>query len=156
MRAVIEQERVIPAAIRALSPMDADYIDLFVASHGADGATPERWARAAMEEGPGLGRFLAWQVACGLRLDTTPSPGRVAGWAVGERRDDLIRMEASSWYLTAHVAFLTQGSTVSMATFVRYDRPLARALWGAISVVHRAAVPGFLGAAAGRIARDGP
>ena len=64
----------VPEAIRSLSTFDRpDYVDLFVASaEDASGTSTERWARAAMEGAPAIGRFLAWRVCCGLRLDETP------------------------------------------------------------------------------------
>ena len=145
----------VPEAIRSLSTFDRpDYVDLFVVSaEDASGTSTERWARAAMEGAPAIGRFLAWRVCCGLRLDETPSDDHVAGWRIAGRGNDWIRMEAASWFMTAHIVFRIERRRVSFATFIRYDRAIAALVWGMASVAHRQVAPGFLDGAVRRVAR---
>lgn len=150
------QQREVPEAIRALSTMaPPDYVDLFTATAGrADDTSPEQWARAAMEGAPPAGRFLAWQALLGLRLDLTPSPARVGGWTIADRGDGWIRMEARSWFMTAHIVFRIEPAQVSFATFVRYDRRIAAVVWTPVSAIHRRVAPGFLAGAVRRIDRS--
>lgn len=149
------QEHTIPEAIRSLSTFEsADYVDLFVApAEDATSASPERWARAAMEGTPALGRFLAWRVVCGLRLEQRPSADYVAGWKIDGRGEDWIRTEARSWFMTAHIVFRVEPARVSFATFIRYDRAIAALIWGAASAIHRRVAPDFLGSAVRRVRR---
>ena len=146
-----------PEAIRRLSTFDPpDYVDLFVApADDATSTSPERWARAAMEGAPALGRFLAWEVGCGFRLEHTPAPDRIAGSKVTGCGDDWIRTEARSWFMTGQMVFRIEPTRVWFATFIRYDRPIAALLWGALSAVHRRVAPGFLAGAVRRVARAG-
>ena len=150
----VAQEHDVPDVIRALSTFERpDYVDLFVTpADEAMDTPPEGWARAAMEGASRLGRFLAWRVVCGLRLEE-PSADHVAGWRIDGRGENWIRMEASSWFMTAHIVFRVEPARVSFATFVRYDLPIAALIWGTASVVHRAVAPDFLGGAVRRIGR---
>jgi hypothetical protein len=99
------QQRTIPGAIRALSGMERpDYIDVFtVTTNGAAEATPEQWFRTALEEVAGRGGQFIWRGVLGLRLKSQPSIERVAGWKIADRGKDWIRLEASSWFMTAHL-----------------------------------------------------
>jgi hypothetical protein len=145
----------IPQDVSALCPLQYDYADLFMApTYGAD-AAPEQWARAAMEGAPAAGRFVAWQVLSQLRLATTATPDRIAGWAISGRGDDWVRVEAAGRYMTANVVFRVREGRVLFGTFVRYDRAAGRLLWTPVSVVHRAAAPGFLAAGVSRVRRRG-
>ena len=148
------QQHDVPAEIADLVP-DADYVDLFVATApGAAERSPEQWARAAIEGARWSGRYLAWELVLRLRLDLSPSPERIEGWQVVERGASWITLRASSWFMTAHMVFLVRDDLVTFATFVRYDRPVARRVWTAVSVVHRAVAPDFLRGAVVRIRRE--
>jgi hypothetical protein len=149
------QEHDVPEAIRSLGTFDPpDYVDLFVApADDATSTSPEGWARAAMEGAPAVGRFLAWEVGCGFRLERTAAADRVAGWRIVGRGDDWIRTEARSWFMTAQIVFRIEPARVSFATFVRYDRAIAALVWGTLSAVHRRVAPDFLGGAVRRVAR---
>jgi hypothetical protein len=151
----VTQANDVPEAILALSTMaPPDYVDLFVASlREPIGATPEQFAREAIEGASALGRFLAWRAACSLRLEPAPSPGHIAGWKVDGRGEDWIRVLASSWFMTAHMVFVVAPSQASFATFIRYDRRIAAAIWGLVSFGHRSVAPAFLGSAVGRVQR---
>lgn len=144
----------IPEAIRALDVLPSDYVDLFVATTpDAARTTPEGWARAALDEASAAGRFMAWRVALGLRLESQPSPEHVAGWKVVDRGDTWIRIEARSWFMTANIAFQVEEGNVSFATFIRYDNPVAKVVWTPVSAIHRRIAPDVLRAAVRRVHR---
>jgi hypothetical protein len=150
------QQRSVPEAIRALGSLDRiDYVDLFVATTStAMDVSPEQWARAAVEGASPAGRFLAWRVICGLRLEPQPSPDHVGGWKIADRSDNWTRMEASSWFMTAHIVFQIDEGCVSFATLIRYDRRVAALIWTPVSILHRAVAPDFLRAAVKRVERS--
>ncbi len=139
----VRQEHSVPDAIRSLSPMaDPGYVDLFTMTSGVPGRSPEQWARAMFEDVLGGRAQFVWRVLMGLRLKAAPD--RVAGWRIAERGDDYVRLEASSWFLTAHLVVQADDEHVSFATFIRYDRPLAARVWPPMSKVHRKSAPGLL------------
>ena len=148
MSTVVEQ-REPPRVLRDASGLDrVDYVDCFSATApGATGATPEAWARIAIEGASPFGRFLTWQVLCGLRLDPRPSPENLAGWRIAEPGENTITLAARSWFMTARVLVHVEANRLSLATFVRYDRPVAKLVWLAVATIHRRAVPGLLRAA---------
>jgi hypothetical protein len=148
----VRRRREAPEAIRSLhAVVDADYVDVFtVSTEGLANASPERWARAGVEHGAGSGGQFVWRGILGLRLDGRPSEDRIGGWTIAERADDWIRLEATSWFLTAHIIVHVGADQVSVATCVHYDRLPARIVWPRLAVVHRRAMPGLLRRAARR------
>ena len=153
----VVQRPSVPDAIHALANMTRpNYVDLFTVPAGeTTEKSPEQWARVALEDASPTGRFIVFQVLCGLRLDTRPSHDRVAGWRIADRGDNWIRLEAASWFMTAHAVVLVEDDQVSVALFVRYDRPLGALLWPPISIGHRRAMPGLLIHAARRMTGRG-
>jgi hypothetical protein len=144
----------IPESVRALSSLpDIDYADQFTLSTDAD-ATPEQWARAMFGDVPNVAELLIWRGLLGLRLSRGRSPATVAGWQIGDRGDDWIRLEAASWFLTGNLLIQTADGRVSLATFLHYDRRLANGVWPPLSAIHRRLVPGLLRDAAARAASD--
>lgn len=145
MPSVIRQ-RNIPQVIRSLSGMDSpDYTDLFtVTTNGADDASPEQWSRTAIEGVAGGGGQFIWRGVLGLRLRSRPSTDRVGGWTIADRGDEWIRLEASSWFLTAHLVTRLDDGHLSAATFIRYDHPIAPLIWVPLSAIHRRLMPGLL------------
>jgi hypothetical protein len=122
-----------------------DYVDLFtITTDGAASGSPEQWARAAVEDAAGLAGQFVWRVLVGLRLERRPAPDCVGGWKVADRGDSWIRLEAASWFLTAHLVVRVDDGHVSVATFIRYDRPIAALVWPPLSAGHRLAMPGLL------------
>src|SRR5262249_24831950 len=87
---------------------------------------------------------LLWRGVLGLRLRSRPSTERVGGWRIAARGEDWIRLEASSWFLTAHLVIRRDDRHLSTGTFIRYDRPIAALVWGPVSAVHRRLMPGLL------------
>jgi hypothetical protein len=139
-------QRTIPDTIRAVSGMDRpDYIDLFtVTTIGAADATREQWFRTALEDIAGRGGQFIWRGILGLRLNSRPSMERVGGWKIADRGKDWIRLEASSWFLTAHLVTRVDDGHLSAGTFIRYDHPIAPLIWVPLSAVHRRLMPGLL------------
>lgn len=142
---VFEQPDV-PETILSLSKLDRpDYVDLFaVTTSEAGKRSPEQWARDAIEDAVGLGGQFVWRVLLGLRLERRSSPDHVGGWKIAARGDRCIRLEAASWFLTAHIVVQVDDGQVSVATFIRYDRPIAALVWPPLSIGHRRAMPGLL------------
>jgi hypothetical protein len=151
----ILQQRNVPEAVRSLSTMAShDYVDLFTVTTNDD-RSAEQWARAAVDRAAGLTGQLVWRVLLGLRLTRSASPDRVAGWKVVHRDDSRIVLEAASWCLTAQIVVHVGDAQVSVATFIRYDRPIAAIVWTPLSAGHRQAMPGLLRRAARLVASDG-
>lgn len=152
----VEGTHGVPKSVRNLSGLPGiDYADHFTLTTDIE-ATPERWARAMFGDVPNLGEQVIWRGFLGLRLSRGRSPHTVAGWRVGGHGPEWIRLEAASWFLGANLVVLTGGGRVSLATFVRYERPLGRRVWPPLSAVHRALVPGVLRDAATKIQAAGP
>jgi hypothetical protein len=141
----------IPESARTLSSLpDIDYADHYTLPTDAD-ATPEQWARAMFGNTPSVAELLIWRGLLGLRLSRGRSPATVAGWRIGDRGDEWIRLEAASWLLTGNLLVQAADGRVSLGTFLHYDRRLARSVWLPLSAIHRRLVPGLLRAAAARI-----
>jgi hypothetical protein len=135
-------QRDAPEVIRSLDTLASpDYVDIFTATATeATDASPEQLVRAVLERVPvGMRRFvpLAHRFLLGLRLEPRPSPDHLLGWKIADRGVSWLRIEAASWFMTAHcVSHVDQGQ-VSLATFVRYDRRLAGLVWPPVSIIHR-------------------
>jgi hypothetical protein len=112
-----------------------------VTTSEATDKSPEGWARAALEETPtGRSAPSLWRLL-GLRLGPRRSPDHVQGWKIADRRDNWIRLEAASWFMTAHAVVHVETGQVSVALFLRYDRPIAALVWPPVAIMHRRAVP---------------
>jgi len=140
------QQPNIPEAIRSLSTLTSpDYVDLFtITTDGAAGRSPEQWARAGVEDAAGLAGQFVWRVLCGLRLARRPSPDYVGGWKIADRGDSWIRLEAVSWFMTVQLVVQVDDAQLSVATFIRYESPMASLVWPPLSAGHRSAMPGLL------------
>lgn len=134
----------VPESVIACSALPAiDYADHFSLSTDVR-VTPEQWARAMFGDVPSPAGTFIWRVLLGLRLTRGPSPATVAGWRIGGRGADWIRLEAESWFLGANLVVHADGSHVALATFIRYRRPVGRVVWTLLSSVHRRLAPGLL------------
>jgi hypothetical protein len=141
----------VPESVRALSSVpDVDYVDHFTLATDTD-ATPEQWARAMFGDVPSIAEQLIWRGLLQLRLSPGRSPDTVAGWRIGGRGPDWIRLEAASWFLTGNLLVTTGHGRVSMTTVLRYERSLGRRVWPPLSAFHRRLVPGVLRGAAATI-----
>ncbi|MFF8609571.1 hypothetical protein ACF06X_26990 [Streptomyces sp. NPDC015346] len=106
--------------------------------------SPEQWARAAFEDVAGLQGQFVWRILLGLRLKRRASPDHVAGWRIADRCDRGIRLEARSWMMTGNLVIHVEDEKVSLATIVRYDRPIAARVWSPLSAIHRRLAPDLL------------
>lgn len=140
------QQHNVPEAIRSLSTLaNPDYLDLFtVTTDGVVGRSPEQWARAAVEDAAGRGGQFVWRGLCGLRLERRSSPDYVGGWKIADRSDSWIKLEAASWFMTAHILAKVDDGQLSVATFIRYDRSIAALIWPPLSAGHQLLMPGLL------------
>jgi ketosteroid isomerase-like protein len=138
------QQHDVPAVIRSVAGMERpDYVDLFTATTDrAAPASPEQWARTALDRVAGSGGQFIWRRVLGLRLAS--SPQRVAGWTIADRGEDWIRLEAASWFLTAHLVVRLADGRLFAGTFIRYDHPIAPIVWIPASAIHRRLMPGLL------------
>jgi hypothetical protein len=136
----------IPAAIRHASAMpDPSYVDLFRVSVAEQpDASAEGWARAILEDTPtGRSAPRLWRLL-GLRLGPPESPDHVQGWEIVHRDRRWIRLAAASWCMNARAVVWIEDGELSLAVFVRFDRPEAAIIWPPVAVVHRRAVPVML------------
>ena len=141
----------IPESVRAISSLpDIDYADRFALSTDAE-ATPEQWARAMFGDAPDVVEEFIWRGLLDLRLSQGRSPTTVAGWRIGGRGEDWIRLETSSRSLGANLLVQTAEGRVSLTTCLHYHRRWGQIVWAPLSAVHRRVVPGVLRMAAGRI-----
>ena len=141
----------VPESVRALASLPGvDYADRFALATDAE-AAPEDWARAMFGDLPGVAGWSIWRGVLGLRLSRGRSPATVAGWRIGARGEDWIRLEAASENLRANLLVQTAEGRVSLTTCVHYDRRWGAMVWPPSSAVHRRLVPGVLRAAERRI-----
>jgi hypothetical protein len=138
--------RSVPEAVRSLSTTrDPDYVDRFtLTTAGAHDRSAEQWARALFEDVAGLAGQLIWRVLLGLRLGWRRTPDRVAGWMIADRGDGWLRLEADSRIMTVHLVVQAGDDRASLATFIRYRRPLAARIWTPASRMHRQLAPALL------------
>lgn len=142
-----------PPAVPARTSLDRiDYLDHFSLATAADAWSPERWARAMFEDVGGTGAQTIWR-GLGVRVDNTPSPDRVAGWAIDGRGADWIRLAATSWWGRAQLVVHRDAEQVSLTTVMAYDEAAGRGIWGTASAVHRRLTPGLLRDARRALAR---
>jgi hypothetical protein len=132
-----------PPEMLALTPLtEPDYVDVFTLDGDLPERTPEEWARVMLDKVAGLGGQFIWRVLLGLRLRSAPD--RVAGWALAARGEDHVRLEATSPLLTVHLVVRTEAERVTVATVIRYDSRPAALVWGPLSALHRALLPGLM------------
>ncbi len=137
--------RNIPEAIRSLSTLASpDYADLYTATAiQPREMSLEQWAHAVFQGAPLLVRLVVafvQRVLLGLRLEPRSSPEHPFGWKITDRGENWGRLEAASWFLTAQIVGKVDEDQVSVAVFVRYDRPIAALIWPPLSVAHRRVV----------------
>jgi hypothetical protein len=137
----VQWRREVPEAIRSLGALaDADYADIVTATIDETPTEPDELIQGALSGVPRVLLFFtpfAQRVFLGLRLKLRPSSDRLLGWEIADRGESWIRIEAASWFLTAHVVMHAEEGQLSFASFVRYDRRIAALLWPPISLIHR-------------------
>jgi hypothetical protein len=135
-------QRTVPEPIQHLDTLaEPDYADLFTAQvPDALDRSAEQWARATFAAAPRwLVRLipLTHRFVLGLRLQPGRSPDYLMGWRIAARHDTWVRLEASSWFLTAHLVLSVEPEQLSMATFLGYDHWIASVIWPPVSLIHR-------------------
>ena len=134
----------LPAPVLRLSSLGrVDYGDWFSLVTDVL-ASPEEWARAMFGNVPNATELLIWRGLLGFRVRRERSHDLVAGWAITSRSATSIRLEAASWFLAGNLVVHAANGRVSLGTFLRYDRAMARAVWTPLSAVHRRVAPGLL------------
>ena len=139
------------ASARALVPLPRiDYADRCTLVTDVV-ATPEQWARAMFGDAPGVAEWFIWRGVLGLRLRRGRSPATVAGWRIGGRGEDWIRLETASGSLGANLIVQTAEGRVSLTTCLDQGRRRDELVWHRLSAVHRRLVPRVLRDAERRI-----
>lgn len=150
----------LPEPVRSASGLERiDYADIAtLRTPDAARWTPEQWARAAVERGPlvRLAGPFVWRAIVGLRLGPRHAPDHVAGWRIGARGQDWLRLESNSWHLTAHAIVHVADERVALALLVRGDQRPAAFLQPPVTLLHRCGIPLLLRQAHRLLAGDGP
>jgi len=139
--------------IRALDTLTTpDYASAYEVIAAADTRSPEQWARAVFEDAPrALRAFIVagWIAGLGIQLGPRPSRDHVLGWKIAAARAGVIILSAHSVVLgTAHLVLRVKESQIVLASFVRYERRLAPAVWRIVSPMHHQILLYLLGRAA--------
>jgi hypothetical protein len=143
----------VPEEIRAtdiLAGPDYTYV-CEVAVGVTDVRSAEQWVRDVFEGAPqGLRQFVVfgWIVALGVRLGPRPSSGHVLGWRIARSTDQTIVLEAPFRFGKACNVLRVEPSRIVLATFVRYEKPLARTAWSIAAVLHERIIPYLMSHAA--------
>jgi hypothetical protein len=137
-----EREVALPPDALALTTLSrADYTDAFLLETGqAQDRTGEEWARAILEDAPAATRRTlrrGW-FALGVRLGSTEDQRRVLGWEVRRSSPDFALLAASSVIgMEAEVLCKREQQGLLVATLMRLNNPVARAVWAAVAPRHR-------------------
>ncbi|WP_207782334.1 hypothetical protein [Phytoactinopolyspora limicola] len=145
-RFAVRRQQPIPEEISSLCTLaKVDYVDVFTLSWPRMNSwSPEQWARAMLGDVPDRAEIFIWRVLLRLQLASGVSADHVAGWAIADRGDDWLRLEAESWFIRSQLVVRVGADDISLATFVYYDRIPAALLWRPMSAVHRRLAPGLL------------
>lgn len=143
----------IPRTSQALRSFpNISYADQFAISEAHDSDnTPEQWGRAIFGDVPNLTQRFLWGCLLCLRLQEGPSPNTVAGWRIGSRSSNWIRLENKSWFLSVNLLVEKSDRKVSLTTFIHYEQWLGRVWWPPLAFLHRLVVPLILRKAKARI-----
>jgi hypothetical protein len=134
-----------PPNARALSTLsEVDYEDAFLVETGTTHyRTGEQWARAILEDAPGIVRSAlrrGWS-ALGLQLGSTGSDGFVLGWELRRSTPEFALLGANSTIgMPAELLFKRQQHALLFATFVQHQNAVARAMWAGVEPMHRPVV----------------
>jgi hypothetical protein len=139
--------QTLPEPVLRLSSLSRiDYSDWFRLMTDVS-ATPEEWARAMFGNVPNATELFIWRGLMGFQVRRERSPDLVAGWPITSRSTTSIGLQTASWFIAGNLVVHVAERRVSLGTFLRYDRGLARLVWAPLSAVHRRVAPRLLGAA---------
>jgi hypothetical protein len=155
LRPILPGRRVrqiaVPRGARALSSLShIDYEDAFtLETFAARERTGEQWARTILSSGSGPAQgALLWILSSvvGLELGPIRANGFILGWEVRQSAPEfaLLAAKSSRIGLSAELVFMRDERTVLFATFVQLETWIARAMWRALSPLHRQVVPHLL------------
>ena len=123
-----------------------DYADAFLTdTHAHPDWTPERWARAVLEEAPPATRadLLAGWSALGLR--SSESTGSVLGWAIRRQSAESILLGRDSRIgMPGELLFSLRPDGLLFASFVHHRWWVTRAVWSVVQRSHVHTVLGLL------------
>ncbi|KAJ6441197.1 transcriptional activator protein DAL81 [Purpureocillium lavendulum] len=137
----------LPDSVRRLASVSAvDYGDVYTLHAVPASGSAEDWARAMLGDVPSSLENFVWHGLLRFRLHHQQSPAHIAGWRIGDRADEWIRLENSSWLMDANIIVVKQQQQqqVSLATMVRYKSPVAAPWWWLLSFMHRRGAPKLL------------
>jgi hypothetical protein len=143
----------LPEEIRASDVLaDPDYTYACEVAIGAtDVRSAEQWVRDVFEGAPqALRQFVVfgWIVALGVRLGPRPSFDHVLGWRIAHSTDETIVLKAPFRFGEACNVLRVESSRIVLATFVRYEKPMARTAWSIAAVLHERIIPYLMSHAA--------
>jgi hypothetical protein len=92
--------------------------------------------------------LFGWRAVLRFQLGPPHSADHILGWEIVEKTHGETVCHLESGFLKADNVFCKLDSTVVWSTFVTYKRPIARAVWPPVSLVHRVLVGVALGWAA--------
>ena len=105
-----------------------------------DPRSSEDWARQVWEAAPGWLRcfmVLGWRRVLRLQLVPPQTPNQILGWTITERGPDRTVCQSHSSFMSAYNTFVSREGLFVWSTYIFYDRPIARLLWPAASLLHR-------------------
>jgi hypothetical protein len=112
-----------------------------------DDRSAEDWARSVFESCPRVlraGVVAGWLAGLGLRLAPRSSPSHVLGWDIVANEPEATVLGVGSRWLTPRLVIRIADGHAVHATFLRYDRWVARLLWAVARPIHELVVPYLL------------
>jgi hypothetical protein len=100
---------------------------------------------------PNFFSLLIWRGLLGLHLSRARSPSTIAGWKIGGRGEDWVRLEAGGWLMAGNLIVRRGEGWVELVTTLFFRRWLGWVVWSILGGVHRSVVPGVLRGAMGRM-----